>query len=80
MRKIWNMLQIVRVCRMTKDMIIIDKETGKEINLTHEKWFRDLEEMLLEGGYELVKDTLKLENEQSGLVSFETKKKEVNND
>ena len=65
---------------MTKDMIIIDKETGEKINLTHEKWFRDLEEMLLEGGYELVKDTLKLENEQSGLVSFETKKKEVNND
>ena len=73
MRKIWNMLQIVRVCRMTKDIIIIDKETGKEINLT-----QDVEEMLFIGGYELVKDTLK-ENEQTGLVSFEAKKKEVNN-
>ena len=58
---------------MTKDMIIIDKETGKEINLT-----QDVEKMLFIGGYELVKDTLK-ENEQTGLVSFEAKKKEVNN-
>ena len=59
---------------MTEDIIIIDKETGEEINLT-----QDLEEFLFINGYELSKDTLKWENEQTGLVSFEAKKKEVNN-